>query len=530
LRKPGAALLARPFTVVARVASLDPRGRTSRLLALGAAAAFTASLIVGIQPATIVAVPATDPVPVSANLFMPIGTEHAPSAPFTIAFDTAMDPASVAAALTIVPRTDHELRWDSARRVLTISPTDHWQPGTLHSIVIGRSAQGEDGGTLAAPLRSVVLTARAGSGELDATSRVGTRVRLDTAFSIRLDRELPVWAVRAALRTVPEVTGEVVAGDTPGSYTFQPHAPLKPDTLYRVWLANLSDGEHVPFEVLPVVGVRTVEAPQVGRIRPRDDSTKVKRSANLSVRFTEAMDEERTAAAYRVTANGKPVKGKVRWAEDGTVLVFDPAKALPYGAKVVQTVDLAARSRDGAPIERAVRATFRVVPRPEPADIAIPTGGGGAVAGSWVSVERYYLKLMNCTRTGGWVTSSGKCSSPGGRNVAPLTLSPGISSRVARPYARLLATRNLCSHFVGGSPGDRLRRAGYSSYRWAENIGCRSGGASGAVLATHMFYQSEKPWNGGHYRNMMNAAFTHTGIGVWVAGGRVRLVVDFYRP
>jgi uncharacterized protein YkwD len=45
-----------------------------------------------------------------------------------------------------------------------------------------------------------------------------------------------------------------------------------------------------------------------------------------------------------------------------------------------------------------------------------------------------------------------------------------------------------------------------------------------------MFYQSEKPWNGGHYRNMMNAAFSHTGIGVWVAGGRVRLVVDFYRP
>jgi len=44
----------------------------------------------------------------------------------------------------------------------------------------------------------------------------------------------------------------------------------------------------------------------------------------------------------------------------------------------------------------------------------------------YYSVEVYYLKLMNCTRTGGWVTSTGGCSSPGGRNVAPLKLDSGI--------------------------------------------------------------------------------------------------------
>ena len=54
-------------------------------------------------------------------------------------------------------------------------------------------------------------------------------------------------------------------------------------------------------------------------------------------------------------------------------------------------------------------------------------------SGSWGSVEVYYLRLMNCTRTGGWVTSSGACSSPGGRSVAPLILDSGISSKVSRP-------------------------------------------------------------------------------------------------
>jgi uncharacterized protein YkwD len=137
---------------------------------------------------------------------------------------------------------------------------------------------------------------------------------------------------------------------------------------------------------------------------------------------------------------------------------------------------------------------------------------------------------MNCTRTGGWVDSGGHCDSPGGRDVAALRLSSGISSKVSRPYAKLLATRNQCSHFIGGNPGDRLRRAGYTSYRWAENIGCRSGGARGAVLGSHRFFQSEKSYNGGHYRNLMDPKFDRVGIGVWVSSGRVRLVVDFYHP
>jgi uncharacterized protein YkwD len=145
-------------------------------------------------------------------------------------------------------------------------------------------------------------------------------------------------------------------------------------------------------------------------------------------------------------------------------------------------------------------------------------------------VEAYYLRLMNCTRTGGWVTKDGKCKSPGGRNVAPLALSDGISDSVARPYAKLLATRGICSHFIGGNPGNRLERAGYHSYRWAENLGCRSGNPYSAVLGSHLYFQSEKSYLGGHYVNLMNAKYDRAGIGVWVSGGRVRLVVDFYHP
>jgi uncharacterized protein YkwD len=163
--------------------------------------------------------------------------------------------------------------------------------------------------------------------------------------------------------------------------------------------------------------------------------------------------------------------------------------------------------------------------------VSIPhSGGSGAVSGSWRAVEVYYLRLMNCTRTGGWVTSSGSCSSPGGRNVAALTLNADISSRVTRPYAKYLAVHALCGHFFSGTPSSRLRRAGYTSYTWGENIGCYPGSPNQSVLTDQLGFQAEKPTNGGHYVNLMNAAYSEAGIGVWVAGGQVRLVIDFYRP
>jgi uncharacterized protein YkwD len=205
---------------------------------------------------------------------------------------------------------------------------------------------------------------------------------------------------------------------------------------------------------------------------------------------------------------------------------------------VVAKVDITARSATGAPMIRSVRAIFNTVPKPKattgsnpaPASTSPGSGGGAVGGGSWAAVESYYLRLMNCTRTGGWITSGGSCSSPGGRSVAALKIDSGISARVSRPYAKLLATGGACSHFIGGTPGNRLARAGYTSYRWAENLGCRSGNPNSAVLGSHLYFQSEKSYSGGHYVNLMNAAYDRVGIGVWVSSGRVRLVVDFYHP
>lgn len=153
----------------------------------------------------------------------------------------------------------------------------------------------------------------------------------------------------------------------------------------------------------------------------------------------------------------------------------------------------------------------------------------------WYTVERFYLGLVNCTRTGGWVQSDGTCRGYGSgrysKYVAPLTYSLGISDKVSRPYAKRLAVNGICSHFAYGDPGYRLRKAGYTHYTWGENIGCRDGYASvkAAVLASHIAMQHEKWANGGHWKNIKNANFRYAGIGIWRYGGRTRVVTDFYR-
>lgn len=546
LRKLGVAALAIPVLIVVYLASLSRRSIATRIggmLTIGAAIGLL--VVASLPPAASQAVPASGPPqPVAAQLLHAVPVGHGLRDPFEIRFDSPMDGPSVAAALRLVPESGYSLTWDAKGTLLRIAPLGHWQPGTLYVITVGAQARAIDGGTLSAPVRALVLTEHAGSGKVTAVPAKRSGARLDTTFRITLDRATTVAAIRAALRTEPPIAGDVTSGPGAGSFVFTPGAPLAPHTTYRIWLAELVDTAGVPFEPTATLILKTASAPSVVRFRPHNASTHVNRTSLLSVRFTARMDHASTVKAFRVVAGGKPVKGRLRWAEDSHVLVFDPASALPYGRTVRITVGPTATSASGVPLAAPAAALFRVEPKPTPTpkpkpkptpkatatSTHIATGASGAVSGNWYAVEKYYLRLMNCTRTGGWVTSTGSCSSPGGRNVAPLALSSGISSRVSRPYAKLLATRGLCDHFVGGSPGDRLRRAGYTSYRWAENLGCRSGDPYAAVLGSHLFFQSEKSYSGGHYVNLMNSAYDRAGIGVWVYGGRVRLVVDFYHP
>ena len=560
--KVAAAALAVPILIVVYLSSVLRRSALVRGgVALGLGGILALGVVLAAQPAPVAATPPSQPVPLTDAAFGPVVTTGAGlGQTMTITFSAPMDPASVDALTTVLPATDVRLSWDPADTTLTIAPTVGWRPATYHTVTVAAGALARSGQPLLSPVHTAFLTRGAATLTIAATERLASRVSASTAFDVDVSGSVSTDAATAAiqLRPVGGTTATPVAGTVTTvdgaaagttSFRFTPTDGLHADTKYRLVVSGLHDADGVAIPTASLL-VRTVAAASVVRFRPRADTLGVARDATLSVRFTAPMDRAATAKAFTVTANGKPVAGKVSWAEGDEVLVFKPTAALPYKATVAMTVAATARSTDGVAIAASARGLFRTVPKPVVTPASHGTGGGsggggssggggggggssggGAVGGgSWGSVEVYYLGLMNCTRTGGWVTSSGACSSPGGRNVAALKLDSGISSKVSRPYAKKLAVGNDCSHFIGGNPGDRLSAAGYHSYRWAENIGCRSGSAKSAVLGSHLFFQDEKSSNGGHYVNLMNAAYDRVGIGVWVSSGRVRLVIDFYHP
>jgi Bacterial Ig-like domain len=515
--------------------------RTSLAVVMGAVLGL--AVVVYSRPAGTVATPPQQSVPLtSAEFRTALRTDVNPDAAVTVAFSTPMDRRSVEASLRVDPATPVRVSWDTAGTTLTVRPEGSWATGTHHTVTIEAGALAATGRPLSSPVRAAFLTRQPTVASISAIERHGERALPTTAILLEFAHPVDLASLRSALRIRPAVTGTIEplgSARSGNRYVFRPATPLAPNTAYRIRLAGVVDASGASVAETPTVVVRTAAPPSVVRFRPGHQTKAVERTVLLSVRFTEPMQQRSTKAAFRVTVDGRAVKGTVAFAENRTVLVFRPARALPYGKKVTMTVAGTARSVAGLPLGKTASAKIAIMRRP----VLPPTGGGsgstppppsggGAGGGSWRAVEEYYLGLMNCTRTGGWVTSSGRCDSPGGRDVAPLWIHSGISSEVSRPYARLLASRGACDHFIGGTPGDRLRRAGYTSYIWAENLGCRSGNPYTAVLGSHRFFQDEKydsdPTD--HYTNLMNPDYDRVGLGVWVAHGNVRLVVNFYHP
>jgi uncharacterized protein YkwD len=498
LRQAAVALLAVPIVLAIYVGAVLRRSTLVRFgVTVGVALVLGIGLIGAAQPTPTVARPPTPILPLTQAAFTTtFSTNRGLTEPVSIRFSAPMDPASVAASVTVEPATEVNLAWDATGTVLTVSPKDRWAVGTFNTVTVRAGALAASGQPLTRPARASFVTRSATTGSAAATAVIGRQVALTSDFMVTFARPVDPASVATGIRLDPPTLGTVVPGpslDGLVRYVFVPATALQPDAAYRLVVSGVRDADGAPLDTI-VLAVRTAKAPAVVRFRPKTAATAIARDATISVRFTQPMDRRSTARAFAVSIGGVALAGKVTWADRDTVLIFTPKAVLPFGSTVAMDIATGATNTAGIPLATAVHGTFQTVTKPVAASAprtSAPTRGAAVGGGSWAAVETYYLGLMNCTRTGGWVTSTGACSSPGGRNVAPLKLDAGISSKVSRPYAKRIAISGDCSHFIGGNPGDRLRAAGYTSYRWAENLGCRSGNPYAAVLGSHLFFQSE---------------------------------------
>jgi uncharacterized protein YkwD len=525
LRRLAAAILAVPVIASIYLATLMAAPGARRYLAASCAALLVGIVGIGlVLPPPASSVPPSTPRPVAGDQLQPVAT--------SLGIAAARDPSANASAAVAV-----------AAPIKAGSGAERPAPVT---VMVPESAP------TAAPTGAVsasVAVRTPTTARISGSLLSGKRIQPATAIVVRFDRPVTLKAVRAALTIKPAVKGTVRAVGNK-VFMFTPARPLAANTAYTIGFSRaITDAAGVAIALPAPVHLLTATAPRVVRFRPTKGTTDVDPTSLVSVRFTKPMNHRTTERAFGVVVAGRRLAGSISWAENDTVLVFKPAKVLAKGAGVGVRVLGTATSADGVPLSKGGSATFKTVAPPQPrptaakpatkpvvrpggARPAVPRSGGGAVGGgSWAAAEAYYLELMNCTRTGGYLTSSGSCSSPGGRDVAPLWIDAGISANVSRPYAKYLATTGICSHFADGNPGTRLRRAGYNSYRWAENISCpKSMGVMALMVYTQQYFQAEKSYNGGHYVNLMNPLYDRVGIGVWVTNGVAEIVIDFYRP
>ena len=555
MRKTAAAVLALPVDGLGRAATW--LRRSARIQGMMVSVAIT--LVVGVLLVGLPATPvAGQPMPTFAPL-APQADAHSPESglaldvPFQIQFTKPMNEGSVEAALRIDPKVDVEFRWDATGQMLSLVPNPHWEPTTNYQISVSNAASDQEGLVLSTPVQTSFQSGSLTAGMITATRMVGDLSSPTTAFQLTFTRPVKLGTVLASLGINPPLDVGIV-GDDPTDvasqvFTMTPKVALKTDTTYFVTMAEGGvDSSGSALQTVAPLQIRTLATPAVQTFRPASGTKTYDTNQLISLRFTVAMDEKSTESALTVLANGRAVAGSTSWSEEDTVLAFAPRRSFAIGTSVTVKLSVIARSTGGLHVAAATSATF-LVSTPQSRAIAITkskipvtggqitkskiplTGGQGTSSAPYKDMERYYLSLMNCTRTGGWVTSSGDCSTQT-RHTLPaqgaLALDDGISNNVSRPYAAQLADSGLLTHNLNGTtPYGRLAAAGYGSGSWGENIASAGNAGASGMIMVETFYQNESGCRCAHYLNIMNRNFHRAGVGIWVSRG-VRVVIDFY--
>jgi uncharacterized protein YkwD len=543
MRKTAVAALALPVDGLGRAATW--LRRSARIQGFMVSVAIT--LVVGVLLVGLPAKPvAGQPMPTFAPL-APQADTHSPESnlaldvPFQIQFTKPMNEGSVEGALTIDPKVDVEFRWDATGQMVSLMPNPHWEPTTNYQISVSSAATDQEGLGLSTLVQTSFQSGSLTAGTITATRMVGDLTSPTTAFQLTFTRPVKLGTVLTRLGINPQLDVGIV-GDDPTDvasqvFTMTPKNALETDTTYLVIMsAGGVDASGSALQYVTPLQIHTLATPAVQTFKPATGTKTYDTNQPISLRFTIAMDEKPTESALTVLANGRAVAGSTSWSEGDTVLNFTPRRSFAIGSSVTVKLSTAARSTGGLHVAAATSASFLVsTPRSKAISYTkstIPvTGGQGTSSAPYKDMERYYLSLMNCTRTGSWVTSSGDCSTQT-RHTLPaqgaLALDDGISNNVSRPYAAQLADSGLLTHNLNGTTTHgRLAAAGYGSGSWGENIASPGNAGPGGMITVETFYQNESGCRCAHYLNIMNRYFHRAGVGIWVSRG-VRIVIDFY--
>jgi hypothetical protein len=197
------------------------------------------------------------------------------------------------------------------------------------------------------------------------------------------------------------------------------------------------------------------------------------------------------------------------------------------------------RTSSPAPSARTLIASLFAICLLMPTAPAAAANGTGISASEENELQRFALSLVNCARTGGYVTRSGTCDRHPAKRLRsryrrPLKLSETISERVAEPLAAKCRRLGRCGHHLMASYRTRFRRVGIRTRHVGEALGWGGRSARQSIIGSFRVMQREKlrpspTWGRWHWRYIKDPDFRRVGIGIARSGSRTYIVYDFAR-
>lgn len=495
----------------------------------------------------------------------------------TIPFKVPMDPASVEAALQVLPEHSTTVSWNADQTALTIAPERLWRTDEQYLVVVGSTAATAEGRRIAAAQRYAFTTATAPavtdfqvrlapsdvaeataesrpaaspSATLDADTdpligravdpeqpddgsvsqpptETATEVSASSSISVDFSAPMDQADVEARFTIAPAVEGDLSWSGR--LLVFTPTERLHPGTRYTISVIGAHDRHGNPVGGEANFSFIVQPGAEVTKVDPARDATDVE-PTKLSIWFSQPMDRKATGKALRVTdANGAAVAGKLSWNEASTQASFKPTAPLAAGMTYKVSLGKGGRDIDGNLVKSTwsfttkaaavpVAAPPTAAPPPAPARTQVTTRSAPSIPppAPATSLAGYALNQVNAARAA--------------YGFGPLVLDSAISA-VASAHAMDQAVNNYFSHYGldGSSRETRLRRGGVSFGYSGENQCYHVGMSQQATLDwCHAQFMAEPypgQWN--HIANILDPRFKRMGVGIATVGGKTVITWDF---
>lgn len=480
-----------------------------------------------------------------------IGAAIPASDPVLLTFAEPMDPASVEAAVRLLPGHDASLSWNEDRTELSIAPDGRWRTDEGYLIVVGASATTAEGEALGAAQQYAFSTQTAPTvsdfqvrladivppqayadvdlsgllleepiSETTTLSAGQTARDVSTSSPIRIGFSAPMARsdVEERFTITPEVAGELSWAGR--DLVFTPTEPFETGGRYTISLVGAHDrtGSELGGKTNFSFVVRA--APQLIRTTPTQGAEGVQ-PATVEMWFSQPMDVDATNAGFSLTdtTTGRLVAGRLNWNESATQLVYSPDRAFAGGRTFEVALADGAADAAGNPIVTAWSFTTEA----GAARAAAAEGGAAQPSVAFVPMEAsglegYAINQINAARAA--------------YGLGPLALDWTMSS-VAAAHAWEQLNYGYYSHLSlsGATVQQRLAAAGVGFSAAGENQ-CHASmgwGGQGTMDWCNGVFMSE-PWCTGcanHIGNILSSRYTRVGIGVADNGSRVVITWDF---